>query len=80
MYFNKNGNVSYVNKSVIDKYLNKKRKGNVIYCLQYDDSYFTTNERFATVEDLNKQVAKYMLKGYKVYYYADNRTDKRRSY
>ena len=79
MYFNHKGVSKIVKKEVVEEYLNKKRKGNVIYCLRFNDNYFAKDERYKTLDELNLQVSKYILEGYEVYYNADDTTDKARS-
>lgn len=80
MYFNNMGKISIVKKEVIDEYLNRKRNGNIIYCLKQGNSYFAKDEHYKTIDELNLIVAKYMLEGYEVFYNADNRANKKRSH
>lgn len=78
MYFNCNGSAKIVKQDVIDNYLNEKRKGNVIYCLKYNDNYFAVNKTYRTTDELNNDVAKYILEGYEVYYHANDKADNAR--
>ncbi len=53
---------------MIDKYLNKKREGNIIYALEKNGHFIITNLRFKHHQYMMKVVEQKRKEGFKVYF------------